>query len=433
MIDSILKVVRGAVQLIGGTDGTIIGNTTDKLKVDGSGVTQPVSAAALPLPTGAATAALQTQPGVDIGDVTINNASGASAVNIQDGGNSITVDGPLTDTQLRATAVPISGIVTAVTNSQNSFNSFTLSAANTGSALNVAGQQMVMVRLSGTWVATVKFRISPDAGTNYTEVAGIQLEANSDPTSTVTTNGVWLVPVGGSANIQVWCSAYTSGTINASIQIGYGNNTTYVRALDGSGYPLASVTDTGVVSENVRALLVRPQPHEHSTFVAVADAVALGNQKHMISLLNATGSTKIVRIRSLRMINVQTAAVTGVVTDFRFYRMTGHSGGTQITPQSYDTNDTLNANITVRTGGTIAGLFTPYMMRYVASSDEWGVGTADVESFQNSFQSFNNILQQQQNCKSIVVRENQGVTLRCETNTTAGTFLFELIFTEEPV
>lgn len=44
------------------------------------------------LPIGAATSALQTQPGVDIGDVTVNNASGASAVNIQDGGNSITID-----------------------------------------------------------------------------------------------------------------------------------------------------------------------------------------------------------------------------------------------------------------------------------------------------------------------------------------------------
>lgn len=54
--------------------------------------TQPVSATALPLPTGASTSALQTQPGVDIGDVTVNNATGASAVNIQDGGNSLTVD-----------------------------------------------------------------------------------------------------------------------------------------------------------------------------------------------------------------------------------------------------------------------------------------------------------------------------------------------------
>jgi hypothetical protein len=34
------------------------------------------------------------QPGVDIGDVTINNAGGAAAVNIQDGGNSITIDTP---------------------------------------------------------------------------------------------------------------------------------------------------------------------------------------------------------------------------------------------------------------------------------------------------------------------------------------------------
>jgi hypothetical protein len=34
------------------------------------------------------------QPGVDIGDVTVNNAAGAAAVNIQDGGNSISVDFP---------------------------------------------------------------------------------------------------------------------------------------------------------------------------------------------------------------------------------------------------------------------------------------------------------------------------------------------------
>lgn len=58
--------------------------------------TVAISAVALPLPTGAATSALQTQPGVDIGDVTVNNANGAAAVNIQDGGNSITVDGSVT-------------------------------------------------------------------------------------------------------------------------------------------------------------------------------------------------------------------------------------------------------------------------------------------------------------------------------------------------
>lgn len=67
------------------------------------------------------------QAGGSIGNTAfgVNNAAGASAVNIQDGGNTITVDGsvgvsgsvavtgPLTDTQLRATPVPVSGTVTA--------------------------------------------------------------------------------------------------------------------------------------------------------------------------------------------------------------------------------------------------------------------------------------------------------------------------------
>jgi len=56
------------------------------------------------------------QPGVDIGDVTINNSTGASAVNIQDGGNSITVDAPvatpvfvrLSDGAAAITTLPVS-------------------------------------------------------------------------------------------------------------------------------------------------------------------------------------------------------------------------------------------------------------------------------------------------------------------------------------
>lgn len=66
------------------------------LKVDGSAITQPVSGSVSigsALPAGSnAIGKLAANDGVDVGDVTINNASGASAVNIQDGGNSITVD-----------------------------------------------------------------------------------------------------------------------------------------------------------------------------------------------------------------------------------------------------------------------------------------------------------------------------------------------------
>lgn len=48
------------------------------------------------LPSGTnAIGKLAANTGIDIGDVTINNANGAAAVNIQDGGNIITVDGSI--------------------------------------------------------------------------------------------------------------------------------------------------------------------------------------------------------------------------------------------------------------------------------------------------------------------------------------------------
>lgn len=90
--EAALSHTTDSVQLGDGTD--LAGVTAaGALQVDGSGVTQPVSAASLPLPTGAATAANQLPDGHN---VTVDNAAGASAVNIQDGGNSITVDGTVT-------------------------------------------------------------------------------------------------------------------------------------------------------------------------------------------------------------------------------------------------------------------------------------------------------------------------------------------------
>jgi hypothetical protein len=66
---------------VGGTDGT----NAQILKTDTNGELQ-VDILTLPNVT------LAANSGIDVGDVTINNTSGASAVNIQDGGNSITVD-----------------------------------------------------------------------------------------------------------------------------------------------------------------------------------------------------------------------------------------------------------------------------------------------------------------------------------------------------
>lgn len=65
------------------------------------------------IPTGSnAIGKLAANDGVDVGDVTINNAAGAAAVNVQDGGNSLTVDGSVT----------VSGLPSSVDNSAFTFN-----------------------------------------------------------------------------------------------------------------------------------------------------------------------------------------------------------------------------------------------------------------------------------------------------------------------
>lgn len=83
----------GAVNEIYATDDIAgVKFPRSKIVLGADGVNDGDVSSANPMPvTGTVTPA--AQPGVDIGDVTINNASGAAAVNIQDGGNTITVDG----------------------------------------------------------------------------------------------------------------------------------------------------------------------------------------------------------------------------------------------------------------------------------------------------------------------------------------------------
>jgi hypothetical protein len=111
-------------------DTTLVGTTNEwgplqmdangRLKVEAfSGEALPVTDNGSSLTVDGTVAATQSgtwtlgaNSGVDIGDVTINNAAGASAVNIQDGGNSITVDGTVSVTGV-ATETTLSSLLTS--------------------------------------------------------------------------------------------------------------------------------------------------------------------------------------------------------------------------------------------------------------------------------------------------------------------------------
>lgn len=68
----------------------------------------PISAASLPLPTGAATSALQTSGNTLLGTIIVDLTNGSQVTQVS---GTVAVTGPLTDAQLRATPVPVSGTV----------------------------------------------------------------------------------------------------------------------------------------------------------------------------------------------------------------------------------------------------------------------------------------------------------------------------------
>lgn len=89
--------VSGTVAVTQSTSPWVVGDGGSSISIDDNSGSITVDGTVAATQSG--TWILGANSGVDIGDVTINNAAGASAVNIQDGGNSITVDGTVAATQ----------------------------------------------------------------------------------------------------------------------------------------------------------------------------------------------------------------------------------------------------------------------------------------------------------------------------------------------
>lgn len=158
------------------------------------------------LPTGAATSSLQTQPGVDIGDVTVNNGAGASAVNIQDGGNAITVDGTVTVTQATGTnlhTVLDSGTLSTITNVvhvDDNAGSLTVDSPNLDVALSTrlkAADTLAAV----TTVGTITNPVTVTQGT----AANLKVDLSgtgANPTAIKVDGSAVIQPVSGTVSIS---------------------------------------------------------------------------------------------------------------------------------------------------------------------------------------------------------------------------------------
>lgn len=171
---------------------------------------------------------------------------------------------------------------------------------------------------------------------------------------------------------------------------------------------------------------------EDATFTVSAIGATVTTNGSLFSLVNTSGSTVKIKIREIRLINVQASIVIiGAADDFRLLRITGHSVGTALTVMPHDTTDTLNASVTARTGATVTGEGTVPLRRWFWSSDEWGPGAQDVESTDHTMQTLIPAYVPLPRTKPIVLNANEGITIKCVTTTLVGTFDVTVLFTQE--
>lgn len=189
-------------------------------------------------------------------------------------------------------------------------------------------------------------------------------------------------------------------------------------------------TQIGNVGDRLKVTAVNTE-YNLATFCLLLRDIATANNKSLVSLVNAAGSTVKIKIRSIRVVNTQNTAVTGVVTDLNLHRCTGHSVGTTAPSETMDTADALNGSVTARTGATITGEGANPLLHIDVSSDEWGPGASDAESFDHTLQSLIDAYTHQPPMKPLTLNAGEGLTLKCVTSTTTGLFDIRILYTQE--
>lgn len=164
------------------------------------------------------------------------------------------------------------------------------------------------------------------------------------------------------------------------------------------------------------------------TYYAVADAVAFANTKTHFSIVNESGSGVLVAIKKLFAINLSIGAVTGAALRMEARKLTAHTGGTAITPQSCDSsNAALPAQVTVKTNATPTG--TTLLYPFIVTTEE---ETATAAFTKNVFQAMMNLQPEGPEVQEYRLREGEGFSIYQSTNATVGSFAWFMVFTAEP-
>jgi hypothetical protein len=170
------------------------------------------------------------------------------------------------------------------------------------------------------------------------------------------------------------------------------------------------------------------------TFTAYFSGITFAATKNMGAILN-TSATEVLKIYRIGLVNAQTAAVTGVITELnvRIIQTSATlTSSTTITPVSHDTNNTAPASATYGSAGTIGG--TPATIRRTIWSNDEPAVSALTSDEMECFIPFNIIWDAgygDSNVQPLTLRQNQMAYVFNVTSTSVGTLDVWMEFTKE--
>lgn len=322
----------------------------------------------------------------------------------------------------------------------------TLGSLNAAVTVALVGQQSVGFQLAaGTLRGTIVPECSVDNGITWVQTFFDNPTTGAKTASEVfsSNNGAitrGICGVGGATHVRVRVSAYTSGTAGGTLTAVQFSRQAFLsegpvcdtvpevaQLVGGSdGTTLRSLR----VAED-RSLVTRPA--EIATFTVLATGTTVINNKSLLSIMNGVGSSVILKVMSIYIVNVQSTAVTGIVGTFELRRITGHSSGTTITAiEELDTSDSLDGDVSVKTGATVSGESSKLLWRSVFSTDEWASGSLDNEAHEHIFQTMFPVWSRpERNSKHLTLKAGEGLTVKFATSSSVGTFDVMVVLGQE--
>ena len=254
-------------------DGKTPALVSGRQPVDGSGVTQPISAASLPLPTGAATETTLSSVNTKLPSL----VSGSLPVLVQNGQLEIQND--------TGNPIPVGPAATQALSGSASANNTDLFS------VDCSAFRSINFQITGTWVGTITFQASND-NTNWNSCVLFQGGGGTSTVGATTANNLLYGSTGGFNFFRIRFTAYTSGTATVT---GFLLKEPASGAVSSNGAAVTvghiTTSTTSVTGTGASA----PFTVNSAASTNAASIKASGANLYGMSIMNASASTKYVR------------------------------------------------------------------------------------------------------------------------------------------